>query len=146
MPELRPLSYSLPPSIPSPLAKRKFDKIYNADETHTIQPQTLTTVKKRVTKQLEKKFVSPENQYLSLDDQKKLKILQDDIDQKTKRLQELEEEKSQKSRGNKSSLCNMISSLRKRKNEKIAEKQQLLQKAENLMLKDENKRMKAMLE
>jgi hypothetical protein len=40
----------------------------------------------------------------------------------------------------------MISSLRKRLNEKIAEKQQLLQKAENLMLKDENKRLRIMLQ
>lgn len=72
--------------------------------------------------------------------------LQAAIDQKTKELKRREEEKSQKERGSKSSLCNIISSIRKRINEKIAEKNQLLQRAENEMLKAENKRLKTILE
>ena len=145
MPELRPPSFSMPPSFPSS-QKRRFQNDGDADKTHTIQPQTLLSVKKRVTKQLEKKSVPPEFQYLSVEDQSKLRILQDTIEQKTEKMREKVEENSKKARGSKSSLCNTISSLRKRLNEKIAEKQQLLQKAENLMLKDENKRLRIMLQ
>jgi hypothetical protein len=145
MPELRPPSFSMPPSFPS-FQKRRFQNDGDADKTHTIQPQTLLSVKKRVTKQLEKKSVPPELQYLSVEDQSKLRILQDTIEQKTEKMREKVEENSKKARGSKSSLCNTISSLRKRLNEKIAEKQQLLQKAENLMLKDENKRLRIMLQ
>ena len=137
---MREPSLSLPP--PSPLTKRRFQ-----NDDFTIQPQTLTTVKKRVTKQLEKKSVqAPAFEYLSADDQSKLKILQDTIEQKNKVLSQKQEDKSQKARGSKSSLCNIISSLRRRINEKIAEKEQLLQKADNAMLKEENRRLKKMLE
>ena len=78
----------------------------------------------------------PELQYLSAQEKSKLKTLTRDIQKYEDDLRVKEQDKSQTARGSKSALCNKISSLRKRMNAKIVEKDALLQKAEISKLRE----------